>query len=101
MITGSRTVLTLAAVAMAFLSFLQVRCKGICQRVNDRLRYCRHPNRLWFYRLVIGLHEAFFNRAKLGLIVWCRLLLVLAGEMGLDRRQWICYGTEPRLVIAQ
>jgi hypothetical protein len=62
----------LAGLAMAFLSFMQCRCKGICQRVNDKLRYCREPKRLWFYRLVIALQEAFFDRAKTGLMAWCR-----------------------------
>ena len=62
----------LAGLAMAFLSFLQCRCKGICERVNDRLRYCREPKLLWFYRLVIALQEAFFDRAKASLLAWCR-----------------------------
>jgi len=62
----------LAGLAMAFLSFLQCRCKGICRRVNDRLRYSREPKRLWFYRLVMGLQEAYFDRAKRGLLAWCR-----------------------------
>lgn len=62
----------LAGLAMAFLSFLQCSCKGICERVNDRLRYCREPKLLWFYRLVIALQEAFFDRAKASLLAWCR-----------------------------
>ena len=62
----------LAGLAMAFLSFMQCRCKGIRQRVNDRLRYCREPKLLWFYRLVIALQEAFFDRAKTGLRGWCK-----------------------------
>jgi len=58
----------LAGLAMAFLSFLQCHCRSICERVNDRLRYCREPKLQWFYRLVIALQEAFFDKVKTGLI---------------------------------
>lgn len=63
----------LASLAMAFLSYLQYRCKDICQRVTDHLRYCRQPKRLWFYRLVIALHDAFDRCAQMSLLSWCRL----------------------------
>jgi hypothetical protein len=62
----------LAGLAMAFLSYLQWRCKDIRQRVDDHLRYSRQPKSFWFYRLVIALQDAFFSRAKRSLSTWCR-----------------------------
>ena len=62
----------LASMAMGFLSFLQSRCKDICQRINDKLRYSREPKSFWFYRLLICLRDGFSNRAKIGLLSWCR-----------------------------
>lgn len=62
----------LAGLAMAFLSYLQWRCKDIRKRVNDHLRYSREPKSFWFYRLVIALQDAFFSQAKKGLSTWCR-----------------------------
>ena len=64
--------LFLAGLAMAFLSYLQWRCKAIRQRVADHLRYSRQPKSFWFYRLVIALQDAFFSRAKRSLSTWCR-----------------------------
>lgn len=63
----------LASLAMGFLSFLQSRCKDIRQRIEDRLRYSRDPKSFWFYRLLIALRDGFSNRAKIGLLCWCRL----------------------------
>jgi len=59
----------LAGLAMAFLSYLQSRCKDIYQRVNDHLRYSRQPKSFWFYRLLIGLQDAFFCCAKMKLLL--------------------------------
>jgi len=63
----------LASLAMGFLSFLQSRCKDICQLMEDRLRYSRNPKSFWFYRLLIALRDRFSNRAKISLLSWCRL----------------------------
>jgi hypothetical protein len=62
----------LAFLAMGFLSFLQSRSRDIRQRINDKLRYCREPKSFWFYRLLIALRDGFSNRAKMGLLCWCR-----------------------------
>jgi len=62
----------LAFLAMGFLSFLQSRRKDICQRLEDKLRYCREPKSFWFYRLVIALRDSLSDRAKMSLSVWCR-----------------------------
>ena len=62
----------LASLAMGFLSFLQSRCKDIYRQIEDRLRYSRNPKSFWFYRLLIALRDGFSNRAKMGLLSWCR-----------------------------
>jgi hypothetical protein len=62
----------LASMAMGFLSFLQSHCKDICHRIGQRLRYGRNPKSFWFYRLLIALRDGFSNRAKIGLLPWCR-----------------------------
>lgn len=62
----------LAGLAMGFLSFLQSRCKGIRERINDKLRYSREPKVFWFYRLVISLRDALSSRAVMSLSAWCR-----------------------------
>jgi hypothetical protein len=62
----------LAGLAMAFLSYLQSRCKDIHQRITDRLRYWRDPKRFWFYRVLIALQDAFVSKARLALLPWCK-----------------------------
>lgn len=62
----------LAGVAMGFLSFVQSRCRGIRERISDRVRYCREPKGFWFYRLVIALRDAFCSRAAVSLVGWGR-----------------------------
>lgn len=62
----------LAGLAMAFLSYLQSRCKDIHQRINDHLRYSRQPKSFWFYRLLIALQDAFLGYARMKLLPWCR-----------------------------
>lgn len=70
--TSIQRLIFLAGLAMGFLSYLQCRCKDIRQRVNDALRYSRQPKSFWFYRLLIGLQDALFSRAKRSLSAWCR-----------------------------
>ena len=62
----------LAGLAMAFLSYLQSRCKDIHQRIDDPLRYSRQPKSFWFYRLLIALQDSFFGYARMKLWLWCR-----------------------------
>jgi hypothetical protein len=70
--TSIQRLIFLAGLAMAFLSYLQSRCKDIRQRVNDPVRYSREPKSFWFYRLVIALQDAFWARARKSLSSWCR-----------------------------
>jgi hypothetical protein len=70
--TSIQRLIFLAGLAMAFLSYLQCRCKDIRQRVNDPVRYSREPKSFWFYRLVIALQDAFLRRARKSLSSWCR-----------------------------
>ena len=64
--------ISLAFLAMGFLSYLQSRCKDIRQRIEDKLRYSREPKSFWFYRLVIALRDSLSDRAKMSLLAWCR-----------------------------
>jgi hypothetical protein len=62
----------LDSLAMGFLSYLLSRSRRIRESGDDRLRYCRQPNSLWFYRVVIALRDAFNHRDRTSRAGWCR-----------------------------
>ena len=61
----------LAGLAMAFLTFVQSRCRSVYEHLRDPLRYARDPKSLWTFRLIDRLREALKRRAHRTLAPWC------------------------------
>jgi hypothetical protein len=69
---GMQRLIVLAALILAFLSFLESRRPALRQRLRDRLRYTRDPKRLWAFRLIEALRDALKHRCRRTLRPWCR-----------------------------